>query len=312
MGGPLLVGLILMAVYNQQVTGDWKMTPYQQYTENYTPRHVYGFFNVSRGERWIEEAKASGRELPVVEAYDRWATELTPRGALFNVIVRLLASAQMTLDIVPFLMSIPVLLLGWRQWSVAVWLIIAGIISLHIVHLPYWFVGIHEWHYVFEACVLWALWFAMATKHFFDVMDARNRIWLKIWWAGFVVFALLVNLVSFEPFWTGRLDKLTSEMSWSRQRFAAMEELLEAQVADRPAVVLISQDPGEFQQDFVFNSPGLDAPILRARWLPDRYPAERVFELFPERTIYWLQVPTSREEFSKAVVYRLERSEGGS
>ena len=59
-----------MLVYHQSVTGSWKTSPYQLYTDIYTPRHVYGFNNVLRGEQLVGPK--------VIEAYDRWGEKPHP------------------------------------------------------------------------------------------------------------------------------------------------------------------------------------------------------------------------------------------
>ena len=64
------------------------VSPYQLYTDIYTPRHVYGFNNVVRGEQRLGPR--------VLDNYDRWAKNLTPRLAVKNVIKR--TSCQFALD----------------------------------------------------------------------------------------------------------------------------------------------------------------------------------------------------------------------
>src|SRR5262249_42229227 len=46
LGAPLMIGLAVLFLYNQAITGNGWLTPYSLYTETYTPRHVYGFQNV--------------------------------------------------------------------------------------------------------------------------------------------------------------------------------------------------------------------------------------------------------------------------
>ncbi|MEZ5951226.1 MAG: hypothetical protein R3C12_18840 [Planctomycetaceae bacterium] len=45
--GPLLLTLACLFPYNQAVTGSPWVSPYQQYTQLHTPRHVYGYYNRS-------------------------------------------------------------------------------------------------------------------------------------------------------------------------------------------------------------------------------------------------------------------------
>src|SRR5271155_19137 len=43
-------------------------------------------------------------------------------------------------------------------------LIAASVVSLHVVHVPYWFVGIMGWHYVLETAPLLLLLFAITSR----------------------------------------------------------------------------------------------------------------------------------------------------
>ncbi|MDA1214719.1 MAG: hypothetical protein O2955_19600, partial [Planctomycetota bacterium] len=97
MGLPLLAGMIVMLSYNHSITGQWTETPYQLYTDTYTPRHVYGFNNVERGERNLGPK--------VLANYDKWAENLDWTLAQKNVYHRLLASGQWTWGLVPLALS---------------------------------------------------------------------------------------------------------------------------------------------------------------------------------------------------------------
>ncbi|MFG0335977.1 MAG: ArnT family glycosyltransferase, partial [Maioricimonas sp. JB049] len=77
---PLVAGFTALFAYSKAITGSALVTPYQLYTDVYTPRHVYGFNNVVRGEQKLGPK--------VLENYDRWAENLTPRLAAENVAVR--------------------------------------------------------------------------------------------------------------------------------------------------------------------------------------------------------------------------------
>ena len=68
---PLVAGLAIMFFYNRSITGNGLEMPYQQYTDIYTPKHVFGFYNVTRGS----QAEAPKR----IVGYDDWAEELTPQ-----------------------------------------------------------------------------------------------------------------------------------------------------------------------------------------------------------------------------------------
>lgn len=287
---PLLVGFTILFAYNQAVTGSGTTTPYQQYTDNYSPRHVYGFHNRDRGEAWIAENRANGIELPVIENYDTWAENLTPALAAKNAYLRNIASSQWTLGIVLLLMAGLFLMIAPKQCSMESWMILAAILSLHVAHIPYWFSGILHFHYVFETIPLWLLVLALATHRFFNVVDRREWIWLKVWWLGGIAMTVLMLWTSFEPFWSSRLMAGIGEAKFARQKYALFDEQVERFVSERPAVLIIAQDQADRSIDYVYNSPGLDADVLRVRLLPETFPPQRVAELFPDRSVFLLDV----------------------
>ena len=91
-------------LYDRAITGNGFVSPYQLYTDTYTPRHVYGFNNVLRGEQRLGPK--------VLDKYDRWAENLTPRLAVENVAARAAASARWTLGTVPLTMAVVVFVSG--------------------------------------------------------------------------------------------------------------------------------------------------------------------------------------------------------
>ncbi|MBX3440450.1 MAG: hypothetical protein KF861_23370, partial [Planctomycetaceae bacterium] len=155
MAAPILGGLLGMMAFNHAITGSMLRSPYQQYTDIYTPRHVYGFNNRVRGEERLGPK--------VLDNYDVWAENLTPALAARNVWRRVMFSFRWTLGIVPLVMTAVIVLLTVDLWSGDWRLIIASILSLHVVHIPYWFEGIMGWHYVFESAPFWLLLFAGTT-----------------------------------------------------------------------------------------------------------------------------------------------------
>ena len=142
MGVPLVAGGIGLFFYDRAITGSGWVTPYELYTDIYTPRHVYGFNNVIRGEQHLGPR--------VIANYDKWADNLTPALALGNAVTRLSASWKWTLGILPLTLALGSGFVLWRRLPRGAWLILAAIVSLHAAHIPYWFVGIEQHHYVFE------------------------------------------------------------------------------------------------------------------------------------------------------------------
>ena len=277
---PLLLGLALMFFYNRAITGSGLLSPYQLYNDVYTPRHVYGFNNVTRGERRVGPR--------VMETYDRWAENLTPRLALSNERERLESSARWTLGLIPLAMAGVVFLIAvlWRtelRWK----LIAASVLSLHVVHVPYWFVGIMGWHYVFETAPLLLLLFAITSRELAGVWTASGRVAMPIWWAAFIASAVVTNWIAFDPFWSeARIDGGVEEVAFARLRYEGFQRMLDQLVARRPALVLIQGDPADRSLDYVYNDPTLDAPLLRGRYRPGKTGPAAVRAAFPDRTLY--------------------------
>ncbi|MFM7867605.1 MAG: hypothetical protein ACKPHU_25615, partial [Planctomycetaceae bacterium] len=120
---------------NQNITGNWRTSAYQYYTDTWTPRHRFGFNN----------ARSSAPPSSVLATYDAWATNLTPAAAALNVQQRLTASAQWTLGIPALLLLIPAALplcLSADERARRLRLLLAAVLSLHAVQIPYLYDGI--------------------------------------------------------------------------------------------------------------------------------------------------------------------------
>ena len=277
-GIPLLAGMGGMLYYNSAITGSAWVSPYQLYTDIYTPRHVYGFHNVTRGEQRLGPK--------VLENYDRWAEELTPTLAARNVGRRIVASLRWTLGIVPILAA-AVSLLMWRTgWSRGAVLIAAAIVSLHVAHIPYWFEGIMGWHYVFESAPLWLLLVAESSRRQTDAWRQSGHSLMCWWWSGLLVTAVAVNLVTVAPLWPGRLPVGIAEVSFPRQRYADFFAAAHKLAAGQPAIVFVEHDPADRHIDYVVNDPALDGPLLIARYRPGRMDLDEARALFPDRQAF--------------------------
>lgn len=288
-GTPVLAGLLAMGWYDKSVTGSVWTTPYQLYTDLYTPRHVYGFNNVQRGERRLGPH--------VLENYDRWAENLTPRLAVRNERNRLIASSQWTLGIVPLLMGgivFLVLLPGqpprWR-------LITAAVLLLHLAYVPYWFDGIMHWHYVFESGPLLLLMFAGASGWLVTGWRRRGRRLMPLWWGTVVVAAMVTDYTACDSVWPiSRLRAGVDEVAFSRLKYAAFRKQVDRYVTERPALVVIDPDPTDRHIDYVVNRPDLNADILYGRMPRDTRELARIPRLFPRRTCYIYHVARHRFE----------------
>lgn len=283
-GSPILLGWCLMLMYHQSVTGSWKTSPYQLYTEIYTPRHVYGFNNVARGEQKIGPR--------VIEAYDRWAKNLTPELAVINVRNRWIASWMWSFDIVPLLLS-SIIFIGVLHQLDRRWIgVVLSIVSLHAVHVPYWYAGIMGWHYVFESVLPWCLILGSATELLCWQWNATGRWLLPVWWKAFLCLSLAavylpVGSMGLAPSQRPRIAAAIASIRFPRQEYAEFDRWLEREVKDRPALVLIETDLDNQHIDYVVNSPGLTGSILRARIQRKTADLAKIRADFPDRVIYF-------------------------
>lgn len=304
---PLLVAVGVLVSQNRAITGQALKSPYSLYTELFTPRHMYGFNNVVRAEPLQTER--------VLKHYDEWAENLTPALAARNVGVRWRASWQWTQGLVALLISFPVFVAGCvanlRRASTMTthgldepatesasggWLLVlAAILSLHAAHVPYWFDGIMQWHYVFESGPLWCLIAAEATRLLWSWFQRIERLWMSVWWAAVLVVSVLVNQLAVPPFWgLSRTQAGFNELAFAKLKHEEVRSSLRQLPVDRPVLVLVKHDPSDRHIDYVTNSPRLDGPLLIGR-----LPAAGMTEVetlrlasraFPERSIFVLDI----------------------
>jgi hypothetical protein len=284
LAAPIIIGLTALFLYDQAITGNGFLSPYQLYTDIYTPRHVYGFNNVTRGEKRLGPK--------VLDRYDRWAKNLSPRMAAGNVRKRAGASARWTLGVVPLAMAVVVFVLAivWRvdrRW----WLVAAAVLTLHAVHVPYWFPGIMDWHYVFESGPLLLLIFAVTSQQLFRRWHESRRILMPAWWGTLIAAAVVTNWLPFDPFWSdSRVDLGVAEIAFARLHYAGFQRMLDQAVTQRPALVLIEGDPDDTSLDYVYNDPDLSAAVLRGRYRPGKTNLAKVHAAFPDRALYLYRV----------------------
>lgn len=282
---PLLVGFALQSIHNKAITGSFTKTPYELFNDVYTPRHVYGFNNVLRGEQHFGPR--------VLENYDRWAVNLTPGLAAENSLKRLLAAWQWTLGVVPLLVVSVIFVLTGNARDRRWWLILASIVSLFAAHVPYWFTGMFDWHYVFESGPLWCLMVAAVADTLGRSWLAADRPRMPIWWALLIGGTVFINHIEAIPFWySSKLQAGVEQIAFSRLKYQAFDELLKREVRQRPALVLIEADPSDRHIDYVVNDPNLSADILRGRYPVSDWPIERISAEFPNRHIYLYQAKT--------------------
>jgi len=274
---PIVCGMAIIGVQNRAITGNVLQTPYGLYTKIYTPRHVYGFNNVIRGEEHIGPK--------TFEKYDRWAENLTPGLAARNVWRRIVSSLRWTMGIVPLALAVSALAFSNGR-NVPCRLVVGAIVSLHLVHVPYWFEGIMGWHYVFESAPLWLLLFAEGTRRLVVSWQADGRPAMKFWWGGLVATTIAANLFTVSPLWIGRLPKGIVEVAFSRNRYAEFRAEISKHTAGEPAVVFVEHDPADRHIDYVSNSPQLNDRVLIARCPQNETDLAQARALFPDRRAF--------------------------
>jgi hypothetical protein len=211
------------------------------------------------------------------------------------------------LGIVPLLTGLLVVLmtprLGGRRWK----LILLGVGSLQLVHLPYWFVGIMGWHYVLETAPLWLLVFADASRRLWGTWQRDGHWGLMGGWVGLIVVALAVNLLTLWPVWPGRLEQGIAEIRYPRIQYARFRADIEELRQSEPAIVFVVPDPADRHMDYVTNPPDLRGPVLVAR-VRDRTRLPELIRLFPSRVPILFDAATHR--FSRLGGYRSSTTRG--
>lgn len=299
MGLPILSGFAVLAVQNLQVTGNILKTPYGLYNEIYTPRHVYGFHNRTRGDR------PTG---PLVsDQYDRWAKDLTLDLAWENVKSRMINSWRWTFGVIPLCLSLFLFLASMRQGNRRWWLILSAIISMHLAHIPYWFSGIMGWHYVFETSLLWLLILSEMTRRLFSAWRESGH-WLMPWcWLLFLISGVVFNVVTVEPLWPARLDQGVVELQYPRKLYQSFRNQTDRLREGQPAVVFIIPDQSDTSIDYVTNQPDWNADVLIAR-VSEKKQIDRYTELFPNRIVLIFDAQTREFEVHRVNSLREEES----
>jgi hypothetical protein len=289
-GVPLLLGFAVLLTHNFSTTGNAFETPYQLYTDIYTPRHAYGFDNVVNAKPIAPDR--------VLENYDQWAENLDAARALNNVRERFKASTQWTVGMVAVLISACVFLIGaWsvldRRWT----LVLAGVVSLHVAHIPYWYDGIQHWHYVFESGILLCLIVAAASLLFVKLAEELGRPWLQAWWAGVLLVSVWVNLINVDPFWGSRLTEGVGEFGFAKLKHHVVEQIVKQNVTG-PAIILVKHDPADRHNDYVNNDPALENDILYARYpaatMSEKETEDLARSAYPDRRLFLFDAATNQ------------------
>ena len=300
---PLLLGFTALAMLNHDATGRWNRSSYQEYTDRYTPRHRFGFNNA------ISVDGAGGP--PAIQKYDAWAENLTPRLAWSNVQNRLRSSFQWTLATIPLLfgilMFVPLMLsprhriancnagdrvevsgLSVHHSIAMLRLLASSFVTLHLVHIPYWYDGIMHWHYVFETAPLLlmmsAMGFVRTAGDLKLMVSARDAV---LWTVCLVLAGLLpgwVRLPMFEN--VSKVSAAINEQSFSRVRFEQFRRAVEAPDIRKPALVLVDEMNADPQLSYIINPPELNSDVIVCRQPTTASEIDELQVAFANRTIY--------------------------
>jgi hypothetical protein len=299
MTAPVALSLGLQGLYNAALTGDPLYPPYLLYTDTYSPRHRYGFYNVTRAKQ--EEARNpqafARRDLQdKFVDYDRWADDVRPlpdayyrffespllvarsvgglpsgptlTDAFYEPAVpvkklrmRVMGMCRGVLGTVAGATVLVGLLLSLGRLSRADRLMLAGIFGLHAIHLPFAFEGVDWVGYVFESAPLLCLAAARLAVGLGDWAIQRGRRWLVVWLAMGLAGLTAENHASWLP---SRFD----EIALTRDYYKGMREHLDRSGVKAPALVFIRPGKRHLHRSLVFNLHGPSEPVLRA-WHTD-------------------------------------------
>lgn len=290
---PIALGLLILAAHDRAITGSVWQTPYGLYNAIYTPRHVYGFDNGVRGDAVVAPKRTV--------AYDRWARNLTGPGAANNARIRLDRSLRASIGASALVVGLVAIVLGRRRGD-SFWLLCAtSAATLHLAHVPYWFVGITAYHYVLESIPLYALVFAgsvqVVDSFARDRLAGRARALLVSAWIAIALVPTVwpwLVLTARHDATTGTVLREGTSFRPARLAHARFLARIEAQVRERPALVLIDQPPREIHLDLVVNDPDLNAPVLFGRFVASRMSLGAIANAFPERALYLYNDRTDR------------------
>lgn len=283
LGGPLLLGFAVLGIMNQSITGLWSRSAYQFYTDTWTPSHRFGFNNAEIGQQ-------SAGPL-TLKAYDRWATNLTPGKALENLWYRAVASSQWSLGITALLFALLCALPSCCHWSggdFRIGLLGLSIVSLHLVHIPYWYDGILHWHYVFETAPLLLMMTAVGLRNSAEVLRAiRIKKAMLGWLMTLVGSCLLPNWVTADLFWgPSRVSLAVSEQAFSRVRFELFNRLVNSPAVQHPCLILVDERNSDPQLSYIVNPPDLSGDVLTCRHPGSEAEILQLVKGFPDHTLY--------------------------
>ena len=286
-GIPLLLGFGVLGFMNHAITGSWLKSAYQLYTDTWTPRHRYGFDNAN-----IDPALPESK---VLQAYDKWAENLTIAKAQSNVSDRTIYSLRWTLGLAALTFCIIAALatcLDFKDRRPL--LLLCSVLTLHAVHIPYWYDGIMHWHYVFETAPLLIMLATFGLRVACRTLQSRLGTGLSsLWLTSLILASLLPNWVDADTLWgPSRVTTAFREQAFSRVRFEYFRRLTTSEQVRHPGLVLVDERGANPQLSYIINPPDLSGDIIVCRLPEDAAIVEELARAFPEHHLY-LFIPES-------------------
>jgi len=267
-----LPAVLGMGIYNQAITGDISMTPYGKYTAVYTPSHVYGFYNRTRG--------TAAHEPRTIDAYEGWVAELTPERSLQLLFRRWENALPWMGGCIPVVILFMLAVFQSLSAGDRVILPVLSVAMLSMAYIPYFFEGVMGFSYIIEA-IPWVL-FAMgyAYSRVAKSFALQGRTSLTLWWSLLLVITTAMNLFVTLP------TALSPDGELVHPRLEAAQRIEQEKLVCGEERCLILYDISQ-QSDlhvmWVNNHPSFDSPIIRALALDDIDP---VLKAFPDRKAF--------------------------
>ncbi len=276
-GIPLLLGFGVLGLMNHAITGSSLKSAYQLYTDTWTPRHRYGFDNAN-----IDPALPESK---VLQAYDNWAENLTIAKAQSNVAQRTIYSLRWTLGIAALTFCvIAALPTCFDRHDRRPLLLLCSVLTLHAVHIPYWYDGIMHWHYVFETAPLLILLatFGLRTASWTLQLQLGTRL-SSLWLTLLILASLIPNWFDAETLWgPSQVTTAFREQAFSRVRFEYFRRLTTSDHVQHPALVLVDERGTNQQLSYIVNPPDLSGDVIVCRLPDDPILLNELAKAFPE------------------------------
>ncbi len=275
-GIPLLLGFGVLASMNHAITGSWLKSAYQLYTDTWTPRHRYGFDNAN-----LDPALPESR---VLQAYDQWAENLTIGKAKSNVAQRTLFSLRWTLGIAALTFCIIAALPScFDLRDPRPLLLLCSVVTLHAVHIPYWYDGIMHWHYVFETAPLLIMLATFGVRAASLLLQSQLGARMSsLWLTSLILASLIPNWIDADTIWgQSRVTTAFQEQAFSRIRFEYFHRLTTSNQIQHPALILVDEGSSNPQLSYIINPPDLSGDVLVCRLPSDPEVVDELAQAFP-------------------------------